>query len=118
MLDGPDRLPSCGGVAIAKDVKGVGAAYRATIEALFPPPSASSVASLVDTLHRWIPLGHFAELDDSVSRIVERAALGKGNYDRKVFNNIWGTFTFGPDNTVYLGAYRGFLRFWSDSETP
>jgi hypothetical protein len=35
-------------------------------------------------------------------------------FDRKVFNNIWGTFTFGPDNTVYLGAYRGFLRFWSD----
>ena len=25
-------------------------------------------------------------------------------------------FTFGPDNTVYLGAYRGFLRFWSDDE--
>ena len=49
---------------------------------------------------------------------VERAALGKGNYDRKVFNNIWGTFTFGPDNTVYLGAYRGFLRFWSDEEMP
>jgi hypothetical protein len=64
--------------------------------------------------------GYFdnGEFDDSVSRIVERAALGKGNYDRKVFNNIWGTFTFGPDNTVYLGAYRGFLRFWSDDEMP
>ena len=62
--------------------------------------------------------GYFekGEFDDSVSRIVERAALGKGNNDRKVFNNIWGTFTFGPDNTVYLGAYRGFLRFWSDDE--
>lgn len=58
------------------------------------------------------------ELDDSVSRIVERAALGKGNYDRKVFHNIWGTFTFGPENTVYLGAYRGFLRFWSDDAMP
>jgi hypothetical protein len=64
--------------------------------------------------------GYFnkGEFDDSVTRIVERAALGKGNYDRKVFNNIWGTFTFGPDNTVYLGAYRGFLRFWSDDEMP
>jgi hypothetical protein len=64
--------------------------------------------------------GYFnkGEFDDSVSKIVERAALGKGNYDRKVFNNIWGTFTFGPDNTVYLGAYRGFLRFWSDDEMP
>ena len=64
--------------------------------------------------------GYFnkGEFDDSVSRIVERASLGKGNYDRKVFNNIWGTFTFGPDNTVYLGAYRGFLRFWSDDEMP
>ena len=62
--------------------------------------------------------GYFnkGEFDDNVTRIVERAALGKGNYDRKVFNNIWGTFTFGPDNTVYLGAYRGFLRFWSDGE--
>jgi len=38
--------------------------------------------------------------------------------DRKVFNNIWGTFTFGPDNTVYIGAYRGFLRFLSDDEMP
>ena len=64
--------------------------------------------------------GYFnkGEFDDSVSKIVERAALGKGNYDRKVFNNIWGTFTFGPDNTVYLGAYRGFLRFWSDTDMP
>ena len=62
--------------------------------------------------------GYFkkGEFDDSVSRIVERAALGKGNYDRKVFNNIWGTFTFGPENTVYLGAYRGFMRFWSDDD--
>ena len=49
---------------------------------------------------------------------MERASLGKGNYDRKVFNNIWGTFTFGPDNTAYLGAYRGFLRFRSDDEMP
>ena len=64
--------------------------------------------------------GYFnkGEFDDNVTRIVERAALGKGNYDRKVFNNIWGTFTFGPDDTVYLGAYRGFLRFWSDDEMP
>ncbi len=64
--------------------------------------------------------GYFnkGEFDDNVTRIVQRAALGKGNYDRKVFNNIWGTFTFGPDNTVYLGAYRGFLRFWSDDEMP
>ncbi|MBW2687202.1 MAG: hypothetical protein JRE19_14995, partial [Deltaproteobacteria bacterium] len=42
--------------------------------------------------------GYFnkGEFDDNVTRIVQRAALGKGNYDRKVFNNIWGTFTFGP----------------------
>jgi hypothetical protein len=64
--------------------------------------------------------GYFkdGEFNDSVNRIVERASLGKGNYDRKVFNNIWGTFTFGPGNTVYLGAYRGFLRFWSDDQLP
>ena len=35
--------------------------------------------------------GYFnkGEFDDNVTRIVERAALGKGNYNRKVFNNIW-----------------------------
>ena len=35
MLDGPERLPGCGGVAIAKDMKGVGSSERETIEALF-----------------------------------------------------------------------------------
>ena len=64
----------------------------------------------------WPAAGHIDA--KTATRIVERAALGKGNYDRKVFNNIWGTFTFGPDNTVYLGAYRGFLRFWSDTDMP
>ena len=35
--------------------------------------------------------GYFnkGEFDDNVTRIVERAAPGKGNYNRKVFNNIW-----------------------------
>jgi hypothetical protein len=35
------------------------------------------------------------------------------HYDREVFNNLWGTFTFGPNDTLYIGAYRGFLRFQS-----
>ncbi|KPK13513.1 MAG: hypothetical protein AMJ62_14925 [Myxococcales bacterium SG8_38] len=27
--------------------------------------------------------------------------------------NIWATFTFGPRNSIYIGAYRGFVRFSS-----
>jgi hypothetical protein len=52
---------------------------------------------------------------DNISRIVKKKSLGKLFYDRKVFNNIWATFTFGPRNSVYIGAYRGFVRF---SSTP
>lgn len=28
--------------------------------------------------------------------------------------NIWATYTFGPNNSIYIGAYRGFLKFSSD----
>ena len=38
------------------------------------------------------------------------------NYDKKVFNNIWATYTFGPNNSIYIGAYRGFLKFSSDKK--
>ena len=101
MLPCLQRLPCFCILAVAQDVKGIGRAESKPVEPL---------ALLAFAL--------FGVLPESVSRIVERAALGKGNYDRKVFNNIWGTFTFGPENTVYLGAYRGFLRFWSDDEMP
>lgn len=51
---------------------------------------------------------------DNVTRIVKKRSLGKMFYDRKVFNNIWATFTFGPQNSIYIGAYRGFVRFSSE----
>jgi len=35
-----------------------------------------------------------------------------------VFNNIWGTFSFGPDNSIFIGTYRGYVRFSSDPELP
>jgi hypothetical protein len=45
---------------------------------------------------------------------VMKSAMGSKNYDRKVFNNIWATYAFGPNNSIYIGAYRGFLKFSSD----
>jgi hypothetical protein len=59
--------------------------------------------------------GYFqeGEFKDNISRITMKHSLGKRHYDRKVFNNIWATFTFGPHNTLFIGAYRGFLRFSS-----
>jgi hypothetical protein len=56
------------------------------------------------------------EFDDNVMGIMRKMSLGKDNYDRKVFNNLWGTFAFGPNNSLYIGAYRGFVRFRSDSK--
>lgn len=44
--------------------------------------------------------------------------LRKSSYGRKVFNNIWGTFSFGPDNSIFIGAFRGYVRFSSDPELP
>jgi hypothetical protein len=29
------------------------------------------------------------------------------------FSNLWGTFAFGPKNSLYIGAYRGFVRYRS-----
>lgn len=60
--------------------------------------------------------GYFEEgaFRDNLARIVKKRSLGKLFYDRKVFNNIWATFTFGPRNSIYIGAYRGFVRFSSD----
>jgi hypothetical protein len=59
--------------------------------------------------------GYFTDagFDDNVSMIIERRTLGKKYYGRKVFNNIWGTFSFGPDNSVFLGTYRGYVRISS-----
>ena len=54
------------------------------------------------------------DFKDNVNFILKAGSLGNKNYDRKVFNNIWGTFTFGPDNSFYLGTYRGFIRVTSD----
>jgi len=51
---------------------------------------------------------------DNVNLFMRAGSLGNKNYDRKVFNNIWGTFTFGPKNSFYLGTYRGFIKVSSD----
>ena len=51
--------------------------------------------------------------NDNVSGMMKRLSLGKKNYDRKVLNNLMGTFSFGPKNRLYIGAYRGFIRFES-----
>jgi hypothetical protein len=56
------------------------------------------------------------EFDDNVSGLVKRVTLGKPYYDRKVFNNIWGTFSFGPKNSIFIGTYRGYVRFSSAAE--
>ena len=54
------------------------------------------------------------EFNDNISDVLKAGSLGTKNYDRKVFNNIWGTFTFGPDKSFYLGTYRGFIKVSSD----
>jgi len=48
--------------------------------------------------------------DDNISFLLKWGSLGSKHYDRKVFNNIWATFTLGPNNSFYIGTYRGFLR--------
>jgi len=55
------------------------------------------------------------EFEDNIGPILKWGSLGSKNYDRKVFNNIWGTFTFGPNNSFYIGSYRGFIRVSSDT---
>jgi hypothetical protein len=57
------------------------------------------------------------DFDDNTLRIVRRMTLGKGFYGKKVFNNIWGTFSFGPDNSIFIGTFRGYVRFSSDPWT-
>ena len=54
------------------------------------------------------------EFNESISFLMKSFSMGLKNYDRKVFNNIWATYTFGPNNSIYIGAYRGFLKFSSD----
>ena len=56
--------------------------------------------------------------DDNVSGIVQKKTLGKEYYGRKVFNNIWGTFSFGPRNSIFIGTYRGYVRFSSSPTLP
>ena len=53
------------------------------------------------------------EFDDNIGLIMKWGSLGTKNYDRKVFNNIWGTFSFGPRNSIFIGTYRGYVRFSS-----
>ncbi len=53
------------------------------------------------------------DFDDNVSGIVRKKTLGKDDYGKKVFNNIWATFSFGPQNSIFIGTYRGFVRFSS-----
>lgn len=54
------------------------------------------------------------EFGENVSFIMRGASLGNKNYDRKVFNNIWGTFTVGPNNSIFVATYRGFIKISSD----
>ncbi len=54
------------------------------------------------------------EFNDNIGLPMKWGSIGSKNYDQKVFNNIWGTFTFGPGNSFYIGTYRGFLRISSD----
>ena len=54
------------------------------------------------------------EFKDNIFFLMKSFSMGLKNYDKKVFNNIWATYTFGPDNSIYIGAYRGFLKFSSD----
>jgi hypothetical protein len=56
------------------------------------------------------------EFDDNISFFLKSMSLGLKNYDEKVFNNIWATYTFGPNNSIYIGAYRGFIKFSSDAK--
>ncbi len=60
------------------------------------------------------PVFEKGEFDDNINFLMKAFALGNKNYDQKVFNNIWATYTFGPNNSIYIGAYRGFLKFSSD----
>jgi hypothetical protein len=60
------------------------------------------------------PYFNKGEFDDNINFMLKAGSLGTKNYDRKVFNNIWGTFTFGPGNSFYIGTYRGFLKVSSD----
>jgi hypothetical protein len=55
------------------------------------------------------------DFDDNISFLIKAFSMGNKNYDQKVFNNIWATYTFGPNNSIYIGAFRGFLKFSSDS---
>lgn len=54
------------------------------------------------------------DFNDNINFFMKAGSLGNKHYDRKVFNNIWGTFTFGPNNSFYLGTYRGFIKVSSD----
>ena len=54
------------------------------------------------------------EFKDNIFFLMKSFSMGLKNYDEKVFNNIWATYTFGPKNSIYIGAYRGFLKFSSD----
>lgn len=53
------------------------------------------------------------EFNDNIFFLLKSFSLGLKNYDKKVFNNIWATYTFGPNQSIYIGAYRGFLKFSS-----
>ena len=47
---------------------------------------------------------------------MKKKTLGKEDYGREGFNNIWGAFSFGPRNSVFVGTYRGYVRFSSAPE--
>lgn len=53
------------------------------------------------------------QFKDNIGFFSKAFSLGLNDYDRKVFNNIWATFAFGPGNSIYIGSYRGFIKFSS-----
>ncbi len=59
------------------------------------------------------PYFNEGEFADNIKGLTVKMSLGKEEYDRKVFN-LWGTFCFGPNNSLFIGAYRGFIRFRTD----
>jgi Amt family ammonium transporter len=70
--------------------------------------------AIVDNAPEQVNLLVFRQ--DNVSGLVKPITLGKQDYGRKVFNNIWSTYSFGPDNSIFIGTYRGYVRFSSDPE--
>jgi hypothetical protein len=54
--------------------------------------------------------------NDNISFLMKSFSMGLKKYDQKVFNKIWATYASGPNNSIFIRAYSGFLKFSSDSK--